>query len=103
MSACCFGPKDKDEDRQILALADFTPPLQLLDITSFKVTCGVLQSIHRYFKLMRVINQFRINFNTRPIHDRKKEAKQLRIRREVAVLQQMHSRADYLIGQLPRD
>ena len=102
MSICCFGRKDSADESRALALSDCTPPLQLLDITQLKVKCRMLQSIHRYFLLARAVTDLRHNFATRPTLDRKKEAKQLRIRREVAALQQMQSRASCLTGQLPQ-
>jgi hypothetical protein len=94
--SCCFSYKKDRSHLHSLASKDLTRHLQIIDIRTYKHTCDNLDAIFKLFITLRVFNNMRQNFITRPpAHAKNKKqvslAKRNRIKQEIAALSLLNS------------
>ena len=94
--SCCFSYKKDRSDLHSLASKDLTRHLQIIDIRTYKHTYDNLDAIFKFFITLRVFNNMRQNFITRPlVHPKNKKpvslAKRNRIKQEIAALSLLNS------------
>lgn len=95
--SCCFIKKDR-KNSSALAAHDKTSHLHLIVIPMWKDKCNSLQVFLQRFQIMRAFSNFCKNFQKKPT---KKEAKRLRIQREIKALNNIQATRGPLTGLLP--